>query len=164
MNRLLISLAAMVLLLPGLSSAGDVDWIKSCQQDGSRDLVTAAAFPRSETTNLKPGQYACAESITATEVTDQLKVSQCNHVDVFQYDDPDGDADISTVVGQVQICPDSTDDDDSCSSFGLTEFSGDSFLEGLGATYIRIEVNGTTDTAPVRWEVRCVGSSSVRPG
>jgi len=152
------------MITPEIAGAQEVNWIKSCQDDSSRDLVTTTAFPQSETTNLKPGQYACAESITATDVTANLNVSQCNHVDIFQWVDADGDDDDSTIVGQVQVCSNEFDDDSSCDSFGFVEFSGDSYLEGLGARYIRVEVNGTTDTAPARWEVRCVGSAAVRPG
>ncbi len=143
-------LACVFVAMP--SGAAEDDWIKGCDVDGSFDLNTTPV-----TTLLQPGEVACAESITQTNVTDELNVSQCNHIDVIQYDDADGDGDVSTVTGTPQVCPDARDDDDSCTAMGLVAFVGDTFLEGLGARFFRVASGGTTDTAPVRWEVRCVG-------
>lgn len=149
-----ILLFLCVLLMSSTASAAD--WIDSCLQDSNRDLVTTSS---SIVTTLTPGRYACAETITNTDDTTILSVGGCNHIDVFQYNDPDGDDDISTVTGQPQICPDNTADDSSCGNFGLAAFSGDVYLEGLGVSFFRVQAAGTTDTAPVRWEVRCVSPS-----
>lgn len=146
----LIILLITLLALPAW--AAEDDWIKGCGVDGSFDLNTSPT-----TTTLQPGEVACAESVTQTNVTDELDVNQCKWVDVWQYDDADGDADVSTVTGQLQVCPDARDDDDSCTAGGISAFSGDDFVMGVGARFIRVASGGTTDTAPVRWEVRCVG-------
>lgn len=151
MNRLI---AFLIILFAFPAMAAEDNWIQWCKVDASFDLLTAPVV-----TTLQPGERACAESITQTNVTDELDVSQCDHIDVIQYDDADGDADVSTVTGQPQVCPDARDDDQSCTAMGLTAFSGDTFLEGLGATFFRVASGGTTDTAPVRWEVRCVGKA-----
>lgn len=146
-----LPLFLILLALPAM--AAEVDWIEGCNVDGSRDLNTSPVV-----TTLNPGDYACAESGTQTDVTDELDVSQCDHIDVMQFTDPNGDGDDSLVSGVPEICSDLVDDDDSCNSMGLTAFSGNTFLEGLGARFFRVASAGTTDaSANVRWEVRCVG-------
>jgi hypothetical protein len=153
-----MKLFIMILLAIFASSvthAAEVDWIGGCNIDATFDLEATPIV-----TVLAAGSFACAETVTQTDVTEVLDVSQCDHIDVLQWDDADGDADLSTVVGQPQMCPNRTDDDDSCDAFALTEFAGNVYLEGLGANFFRIAATGTTDTAPVRWEVRCVGRAS----
>jgi len=150
----LLTLLALLLCAPS-AWAAEADWIEGCDEDSTTRALTTVNV----TLSLAPGERACAESITATDVTDELNVGRCDEVDIFQYIDPDGAADDSTVTGQVEICPSVIDDDDSCDDFGITAFTGDTFLAGLGATYIRVAAAGTTDTAEVRWEVRCSGPS-----
>jgi len=170
MNKYLISFLAVIVLLiaPEVASANDNAWIKNCEDTSVDSGVliddTDAANAGKLTTVLKPGHWACADSADATHETVILDVGQCNHVDIFQFDDAIGDGTNSTVVGQVQLCPNAKDDNQSCDSFGLAEFSGNSYLEGLGARKIRIESNGTTDADVVRYEVHCIGSATIRPG
>ncbi|MEE8386106.1 MAG: hypothetical protein V3S01_09330 [Dehalococcoidia bacterium] len=147
MKRLLF--LCLLLALP--ASAAEDDWIFGCAENATFDLLTAPT-----TTKLIPGEVACAESITQTNVTSNLDVGACEYIDVYQWPDADGDADVSTVVGQPQLCPNSQDDDQSCDEFGLAEFAADAFVQGLGARWFRMKSAGTTDTAPVRWEVHCM--------
>lgn len=150
-----ITLLALLVCLAGPVWASEADWIGGCNEvAATRALNTVPVV-----LTIAPGERACAQSVTATDVTAVLNVGRCDEVDVFQFIDPDGDADDSTLVGQVEICPSALDSDSACSDMGITEFSGNTFIAGLGATYVRIEVNGTTDTAEARWEVRCSGPS-----
>jgi hypothetical protein len=161
---LLLAASLFVLFWAGSASSAESKWVRNCETvavgGGLIDDTTASS--RKLTQSLKPGQTACADSVTATDVTYNINVSQCNHVDVFQFIDPDGDDDDSTIVGQVQLCSSQADDDSSCADFGLTEFSGNDALWGLGAIWMRVEVNGTTDTAEARWDIHCVGNAQQR--
>lgn len=163
-NLLLLAASLCVLFWAGSASPAESKWIRNCETAtaGGGLIDDATASDRKTTQSLKPGQSACADSVTATDVTYNINVSQCNHVDVFQHIDPDGDADNSTIVGQVQLCSSKVDDDQSCADFGLTEFSGNDAIWGLGAIWMRIEVNGTTDTAEARWDIHCVGNAQQR--
>ena len=150
-----LAIMASLIFLAAPAFAAEADWIGGCNEDATTRALEATPVVLS----LAPGERACAESITDTDVTDELDVSRCDEVDVFQFIDPDGDADDSTVSGQLEVCPSQIDDDDSCSDMGLTAFTGNTFTAGLGATYIRVAAAGTTDTAEVRWEVRCSAPS-----
>ena len=148
-----------VLLVAGAASADSEAWISHCNESGTVNDHNLQATP--VITTLAPGERACAESVTQTNETSILHVGRCSQVDIFQYIDADGDGIDSTVTGQVQICPGNNDNDDSCDDFGLAAFTAaDVFLQGLGATYIRIASGGTTDADQVRWEVRCEGNAS----
>lgn len=161
MIRFLLSIAAITLLLTGPALADSEAWILGCS-----DALTVnahALLTSNPTTTLIPGERACATSATQTNETLVLDVTACNHVDVLQFLDADGDGTESTLVGQVELCPNIFDDDDACDDFGLTVFgANDEYLEGLGASYIRIKSGGTTDADLVRWEIRCVGSAARR--
>ncbi len=140
----------LLTLMPLQALAAEDDWIFGCNEDSNNDLLLVPVVIK-----LNPGEVACAESITQTNVTTTLDVTGCEYIDVFQWDDADGDADLSTVVGQPELCPDERDSDASCDDFGLAAFATDVFLQGLGARFFRVASGGTTDTAPVRWEVHC---------
>lgn len=159
MIRSLLFTAAALLLFAGPAFADSEAWIDGCNDSPTANAHALLATPT--TSALVPGERACAISATQTNETLVLDVSACNHVDILQFLDADGDGTESTVVGQVQLCPNSFDDDDACDDFGLTVFTAsDTFLEGLGASYIRIASAGTTDADLVRWEVRCIGRAA----
>jgi len=160
MRSILILMVGVLLGLPVVTNAAD--WIRGCKESSSGVLATTATPGVFESTGLRPGQFACAETLTQTDNTDVLYIGDCAAVQVFQFDDPDGDADNSTVQGTPQLCPTLTPDDQACDTV-----PGGSILTGNDANYdvtgvwFRVVASGTTDTALVRWVVLC--SNSARP-
>lgn len=159
MLRFILTVAAMLLITTGAAWADSEAWIAGCSDSPTANAH--ALLSETTTTRIVPGERACAVSNNQTNETLVLDVSACNHVDILQFLDADGDGTESTLVGQVELCPNSFDDDDACDDFGLTIFgAADTFLEGLGASFIRIKSAGTTDADLVRWEVRCVAKAT----
>lgn len=161
MLRLLLSTTAALLLLVGTASADSEAWIAGCSD---AETVNAHALLAGPTTvKLLPGERACAISATSTNETLVLDVTDCDHVDVLQFLDADGDGTASNVLGQVQFCPNSFDDDDACDDFAITVFgAADETRTGLSTSFIRVASLGTTDADLVRWEIRCVGRAAGR--
>lgn len=158
MIKLILSAAVVLFLLSSPAWADSEAWIAGCDDAATADDHELAAV--TVTSALIAGERACTTSATSTNETLVLDVSACDHIDVFQFVDADGDGTSSLVIGQIQFCPNSFDDDDSCDDFEVTVFAAaDEIRAGLSASFVRIASAGTSDADLVRWEIRCVGQA-----
>jgi hypothetical protein len=152
----LFIMVLLAILASSTTHAAEDLWVKNCELDATFDLVAATG---AGVVSLQPGEFACAESLTATNVTANVSIMDCLHVDITQFIDADGDADDSTVTGLVQICPNAEDDDQSCDEFAYTALTATEQEKNVQGQYVRIKSGGTSDTAPVRWVLFCHGNT-----
>lgn len=162
MRPTLILLMGVLLGLP-VSAA---EWIKSCKESAAGVLAVSTTTGVNAVNSLQPNQFACAETITATDDAEILYIGDCSEVHVFQFDDPAGDDDESTVVGTPQLCPtnqhNAAANDLACDTVpgGAALVANDANYDVVGV-WFRVLAAGSTDTVPVRWMAVC--SDSARP-
>lgn len=137
------------------------NWLKNCQ-------ATASAAAQS----IAPGSFACNIPTTATDNSSgYLDVSGCENIDIYFWDDVEGDAVAGGGTGRMRNCPNvglSTADggvgEAACWVIENLTFDGNpatntEAIYGVAANWIFWEqVAYTTTTEPIRVIVRCNGA------
>lgn len=91
-RKALVLLGLGALMAPASHSA---NWLKNCQ-------TTSSAASQS----LAPGDFACNIPTTATDNSSgTLDVSSCENIDIFFWDDVDGDGNLGGGTGLMRSCP-----------------------------------------------------------
>ena len=144
-------IALLVLLIAPLvaSQAGAASWYLQCD----------ANMP--DRRQLEAGQWVCTDVFDIEDDADVIDVSDCENVDIFQFDDPAGDG-AETITGTVEMCPRMISNDSACAPLPNTStLSGDDAIYGAGAIYLRIEAGGVdaAETDGVRWMIKCAQPS-----
>lgn len=143
MKRLALILGLGALMAPGAvlaAPAQESSWTRGCQSGQT-------------TKNLVGGAYACYSSTSAglEPSSPILYVGDCDNVDVFMWDDPDGDgASICTVTWAIQGCPPGGSalasdalKNAACNTLtGVANLNGDDVRGNLAAEYIRVVGQG----------------------
>jgi len=111
------------------------NWSRACQAN-------------SITKNVMPGTVACYRSTGAglEAASPILDATNCENVDVFMFDDPDGDATACTNVIEIQMCPPGANElatdalkNAACTQLpGTTDLTGDDVESNLAAQYLRV--------------------------
>lgn len=149
--RIWILLVELVALLLFAVPAGAASWLKSC---------AAGAV----TTGLQLGSFACNIPTSATDDSGILSVGACENIDIFFYDDTDGDGTLGDAEAIMRNCPSASADAQGCWAIENVTLDGDAAtgteaIYGAAAVWIYLDVTAYATTAePVAAIVRCNGA------
>ena len=150
----------LVGVLVGLPASG-AEWVRNCRDDDLNGLLNTSGSGF-DVNNVSAGGFVCADSVLNSDDAEVIFIGSCENVDVFQFDDPDGNGTASAITGTVELCPSLAavaDLDNECAPApGTTVLSGDDAIYGPGGTWLRIEAGGSC-TNQVRWQLRCAQGS-----
>ena len=154
---ILMGLGALVALLP--TPADAANWLKGCQGTGQDNL------------SIGPGSFACLVPTSATDDSGILSVDSCENIDIFYWDDADGDGVAGGGTVQARSCPTTdalrtdTDTVQDAACFIMENLTLDGVpstnteaIYGIAANRMKITVTAyATTSEPIRVEVRCNG-------
>lgn len=125
------------IFLPASVWAATIAWTESCRTS-------------KPTTALSPGEYACLDPTANDDVSTILGVGICENIDVFHFDDKNGDATVSTTTWEIEGCPFGESQSQTAAGrnaaceilSGTAALSGDDVESNLAGIFIRVKGDG----------------------
>lgn len=162
MNRLALIFVAVGALAAQAALAAPAQvgsWTRGCQTGQTITSLVGASV----------ACYTPAASASLESASPILYVGNCENIDVFMWDDYDGDGTACTVTWTIDGCPPGTDrlSNDSaknaaCNTLqGAASLSGDDVESNLAAVYVRVHgENAGANIDSCRIEVKCALEAS----